>query len=96
MYRRTVFKANGELVEPVQRVRSRTGTHGTDVYELQPGIYYVALLSRPNNGTKPISIRYRRLIVDSSVRGQDVTGAELPREVVSTIRRMFRGPKRPP
>ena len=85
-----VFKENGELVEAVQRVRSRSGTHGWDVYVLQPGIYYVVLLSRPN-GPKPITVRYRRLIVDSSVKGQDVGEAELPQAVIEAVKRILKG-----
>ena len=85
-----VFTPSGERVKPILKIRSRSGTHGYDVFELGPGVYYTVWLSRPNNPTKPVSVKYRRLIVDASgVKGIDATESELPPGVINATRRIL-------
>lgn len=66
-----VFRLEGgELirVEPAITERSRSGSHGYDIYHLEPGVYIVIDISRPNNRAKPYTVTVKELQVSPSLQ----------------------------
>jgi hypothetical protein len=66
-----VFRLEGgELVrmEPAITERSRSGSHGYDIYRLEPGVYIVIDISRPNNRAKTYTVTVKELQVSPSLQ----------------------------
>ena len=79
-----MFDVSGKLIKPTYEERSRSGRHGEDVYELQPGTYYAVVFTRPNGPKRPITITYMRITVSSNETHKEVIREnEVPEPVLA-------------
>ena len=85
-----VFTADGMLIKPTYKERSRTGRHGDDIYELSNGIYYVVWFTRPNGHNRPIYVKYMRLVIDAGgAHSEEIREEDLPQAVAVKARAIF-------
>jgi hypothetical protein len=54
-----IISAGGQVVKPTRSERSKSGTHGWDIWQLPAGRYAVITVDRPNlkNGPRPFTVR---------------------------------------
>jgi hypothetical protein len=56
-----VISAGGQIIKPTRSERSKSGTHGWDIWMLGNGRYAIISASRPNirNGPKPYTVNIK-------------------------------------
>ena len=86
-----VIRGDGTLIKPIERVRSNSGRHGWDIYELDNGIFYAVFFSRANGNDKPVTVRYKQIVIDRGVVFYEgfITERGVPEQVMAKVRAIY-------